>query len=187
MRIVAGRFRGRRIAVPSGAAARPTSARAREALFDILIHNPAFADAPIAGATVVDAFAGSGALGLEALSRGARFVHFIDIDPAALAVVRENLSTLDAAARTALHRRDAADPGPAPEAAAFAFLDPPYGAGLAGRALGALAAAGWLAPDAVATVEHGAGEALAPPDGFRTVLRRRYGRGVIDLLRRAGR
>ena len=167
-------------------AMRPTAGRVREALFDALEHNPAFVDTPLAGACVLDAFAGSGALGLEALSRGAGFVHFIDNDRRAIAAVRDNLAALGAGAQAAPHWRDATDPGPAPAAAAIAFLDPPYGAGLAAPALAALAAACWLAPGAVVAVERGARDSVETPAGFAAVSSRRYGRGAIDFLRRTG-
>lgn len=186
LRIAAGRWRGRRIAAPSGRAVRPTAARARGAIFDVLAHNPAFADAGLAGAVALDAFAGSGALGLEALSRGARFAHFIDDDPRALAAVRDNLAALGAGALAALHRRDATDPGPAPEAAAFAFLDPPWESPLAAPALAALAARGWLARGAAIALEHPAAAAPAFPGGFETVAQRRYGRAAIAFLRWTG-
>ena len=186
LRIAAGRWRGRRIAAPPGRAVRPTAARARGAIFDVLAHNPAFADAGLAGAVALDAFAGSGALGLEALSRGARFAHFIDDDPRALASVRDNLAALGAGALAALHRRDATDPGPAPEAAAFAFLDPAWESPLAALALAARAARGWLARGAAIALEHPAAAAPAFPGGFETVAQRRYGRAAIAFLRWTG-
>ena len=186
MKIAAGRWRGRRIAAPPGGAVRPTPALARAALFDVLAHNPAFARTALAGAVALDVFAGSGALGLEALSRGARFVYFIDDDARALASVRDNLAALGAGALAALRRRDAADPGPAPEAAAFAFLDPPWGSALAAPALAALAARGWLRPGAAVALEHPAAAAPALPDGFEAVARRRYGRAAVAFLRWTG-
>ena len=184
MRIAAGALRGRRVAAPAGAAARPTAARARAALFDVLAHNPAFADTPVAGATALDACAGSGALGLEALSRGAAFVHFLDLDRRALAVLDGNLAALGVRSRAALHCGDASAPGAAPAAASIAFLDPPWEARLEGAALAALANAGWLAPGAVAVVEHPAAREIAPPAGFRAILRRRHGRAAFLFLRR---
>ncbi len=185
MRIIAGRLRGRRIAVPPGAAIRPTGARAREALFNLLMHNPAFADTPLAGATVLDAFAGSGILGLEALSRGAGRVHFLDTDRRALNAIRAALEAFDAGAQAVFHYRDATAPGPAPAPASVVFLDPPYGSGLAAPALTALAEQGWLAPRAVAAVEHAATETVEPPAGFVETARRTYGRGAFLFLRRA--
>ena len=183
MRIAGGAWRGRALAAPPGRAVRPTSARVRAALFDVLLHNPAFADSPLAGAAVLDAFAGSGALGLEALSRGAARVHFIDDDPRALACLRENLARLGAAGRACVHARDAAAPGPAPEAASAALLDPPWGSALAAPALAALAASGWLASGAAVALAHSAAETPAPPGGFALAARRRWGRAAASFLR----
>ena len=146
MRVVAGRHRGRRLATPSGPDVRPTSERVREALFDVLAHNPygpGGATLP-RGAAVVDAFAGSGALGFEALSRGATHVTFIDDDAEALRFLRRNAHTLDDEEAVTILSRDATLPGPAPSPCALAFLDPPYRSGLAGPALAELAKMGWL-------------------------------------------
>ena len=184
MRIAGGRLRGRRLASLPGAAVRPTGSRTREGIFNVLAHNAAFADAGLAGATVLDAFAGTGALGIEALSRGAGRAHFIDGEAGAVAVIRANLAALGLAAQAAVHRRDATDPGPAPAAAEIAFLDPPYGTALGAPALGALAAAGWLAPRAVVVLEHAAAERPPAVRGFEPVTRRRYGRAAVSFLRR---
>ena len=135
MRIVGGAWRGRRLAAPAGGGVRPTSDRAREALFNILENASAFADLDIAGAVVVDAFAGTGALGLEALSRGAALALFLESDADALAVLRRNLDSVGARARARAYPLDATQPGRAPEPCDLAFLDPPYGAGLAGRSI----------------------------------------------------
>lgn len=186
MRIAGGALRGRRIAAPSGGAVRPTGARLRAAIFDVLAHNPAFAARPIGGAAAVDAFAGAGALGLEALSRGAARVCFIDSAPGALAALRGNLAALGVADRAAVYARDATAPGPAPAPAQFAFLDPPWDSAPGPAALAALTANGWLAPGAVAVLEHPAARPPAPPAGFETVLVRRHGRGAASFLRRAG-
>ena len=183
MKVAGGAWRGRALAAPPGRAVRPTSARVRAALFDVLLHNPAFADSPLADAAVLDAFAGSGALGLEALSRGAARVHFIDDDPRVLACLRENLARLGAAGRACVHARDATAPGPAPEAASAAFLDPPWGSALAAPALAALAASGWLAPGAAVALAHSAAETPALPGGFSLAARRRWGRAAASFLR----
>jgi 16S rRNA (guanine966-N2)-methyltransferase len=160
IRVIAGRWRGRRLAVPPGLATRPTSDRARQALFDMLWHAPWAGRDAVDGARVLDAFAGSGALGIEALSRGAAEAVFIEHDAAALRVLRANVAALDGARVIAA---DATLPPAPPFAATLAFLDPPYGQGLAARALAALAARGWFAEGAILCVETGRDEALDVP------------------------
>ena len=188
MRIVGGRHRGRRLVAPEGDAVRPTSDRAREALFNILSHGDfAAAGSPFAGANVVDAFAGTGALGLEALSRGAARAAFIEIDRSALSALRRNLSALDEEDAADVINGDATRPPRAPYACTAAFLDPPYRSGLAEPALAALAAAGWLAPAALAIVEIAAKEPFSPPAGFAMIDGRVYGAARLVFLRREGR
>jgi 16S rRNA (guanine966-N2)-methyltransferase len=182
MRIVGGRHRGRALEAPPGAAVRPTSDRAREALFNILSHGRF--EAPFRDAPVLDAFAGTGALGLEALSRGAAEALFIESDRAALEALRRNVKTLGEEPRVQVIAGDATRPPPPRRAAAVAFLDPPYRSGLAAPALAALAAAGWLAPSALATVEVGAREAFEAPSGFELLDERRYGAARLLILRR---
>lgn len=185
MRIIGGRHRSRRLAAPAGTAARPTADRARQALFDILAHG-GFSDdgtSPIVGARVLDGFAGSGALGLEALSRGAAHVTAMDDEAAACAAVRANAKALDEAARVTVVRADATKPPVAPITCALVFLDPPYGSGLAAPALTALAARGWIADRAVCVVEIEAREEFAPPPGFARIDERRYGKAKFLLLR----
>jgi 16S rRNA (guanine966-N2)-methyltransferase len=187
MRIVGGRHRGRALAAPPGGAIRPTSDRAREALFNILEHGR-FAKAGgslVPGATVLDAFAGTGAFALEALSRGAAHTFLLELDPAALAAARDNAIKLGEIANLTIRRADATHPGPAPAAASIAFLDPPYASGLAAPALEALARQGWLAPDALAVVELDGREPFRPPAGFEAVEERRYGRARLVFLRHA--
>jgi 16S rRNA (guanine966-N2)-methyltransferase len=185
MRIIGGRHRGRRLFVPPGDAVRPTSDRAREALFDILSHGRlAAAGIPFAGAPVLDAFAGTGALGLEALSRGAAEGVFIERDRAALAALRRNVEALDEAGRARIMPGDAVHPPRADRRCAVAFLDPPYRSGLAAPALAALDAAGWLAEAAIAVAELAAREELPPPAGFVVVDERVYGAARFVLLRR---
>jgi 16S rRNA (guanine966-N2)-methyltransferase len=181
VRIVGGRHRGRALEAPPGDAVRPTSDRAREALFDILGHGALAA--PFRDAAVLDAFAGTGALGLEALSRGAAAAFFLETDRAALAALRRNIAALGETARARVLAADATRPRSAPAAVAVAFLDPPYRSGLAAPALAALAAAGWLAPGAIASVELAAKEEFAPPAGFERLDERRYGAARIVLLR----
>jgi 16S rRNA (guanine966-N2)-methyltransferase len=185
MRIVAGRHRGRRLLAPPGETVRPTSDRAREALFNILSHGQLAAEGiPFAGAAVLDAFAGTGAVGLEALSRGAAEAAFIERDREALAALRRNIAMLGEDAHSRIVPGDATRPPPAPSAYTLAFLDPPYRGGLAAAALTALDAAGWFTPDALAVVELAAREHLAPPAGFNLVDERVYGAARLLFLRR---
>ena len=187
MRIVGGSHRGRRLAAPPGDAVRPTSDRAREALFDILSHGDfAAAGIPFADRAVLDAFAGTGAFGLEALSRGAAEAVFVENDRDALVALRRNIAMLGETERARVVAGDATRPPRATVAAAVAFLDPPYQSGLAAAALAAFAAAGWLASDALAVIEIGAREASAPPAGFAVLDERVYGAARLVFLRRAG-
>jgi 16S rRNA (guanine966-N2)-methyltransferase len=188
MRIVGGRHRGRRLLAPPGDAVRPTSDRAREALFDILSHGRLAEGgiAPFMDAAVLDAFAGTGALGLEALSRGAAEAVFIEHDRDARAALRRNVETLGETARTRIVPGDATRPPRGAIACAVAFLDPPYASGLAGPALAALAAAGWLAADALAVIETGARDAQTLPPGFTLLDERVYGAARLIFLRRDG-
>lgn len=186
MRIVAGRHKGRPLVAPRGLRVRPTSDRAREALFNILVHGaPAREGAPLAGARVLDAFCGTGALGLEALSRGAGEAVFMDASPKALAAVRANAERLGEQARVRLVRADAARPPAAAAPADLVFLDPPYESGLGAPALAALSARGWLAPAALAVVEVAAREPFAAPEGFETLAERVSGAARFVILRRS--
>lgn len=191
MRIVGGIHRGRRLAAPPGLEIRPTSDRAREAVFNILVHGGHGAGGPSAlqGAVVLDAFCGTGALGLEALSRGAARAIFIDNDPAALVAVRANIAALKEDARARVMAADATRPPLRPKdlpPATLAFLDPPYADVNALEALAAFAEAGWLAPRALAVVEI-ASRAADPklPAGLELLDSRRYGAARVLLLRRA--
>lgn len=181
MRIVGGQHRGRALAAPRTRDIRPTSDRLRESLFNILAH--AYGD-PITGARVLDLFAGTGALGLEAISRGAAFALFVDEGAEARALLRENVTTLGFGGTTKIFRRDASKLGDAHPIEPFSlvFLDPPYGRGLAEQALISARAGGWLAPDALIVVEEAADAAFAAPDGFTEVERRRYDDTEIVLL-----
>ena len=150
LRIVGGVHRGRRLTAPPGETVRPTSDRAREALFNILSHGSfAAGGLPFAGRPVLDAFAGTGALGLEALSRGASAAVFIENGRDALATLRRNIAALGEEDRAHIVAADATRPARAAMVCAAAFLDPPYRSGLAGPALSALAGAGWLMPGAL--------------------------------------
>lgn len=185
MRIVAGRHRGRRLAAPADDSVRPTSDRAREGVFNILAHGRFGADggAVLDGARVLDAFAGTGAMGLEALSRGAAHATFMERDPVALQFLRRNIESLGEEARSLVSRADATRPPFASAPASLAFLDPPFGAGLAAPALAALAAAGWLAPGAILVLEHEGAAPFAPPAAFEVFDERRYSRSRFAFLR----
>ena len=185
MRIVGGRLRGRPLAAPTSQAIRPTADRLRESLFNILVH--VYGD-PIADARVLDLFAGTGALGLEALSRGAAFALFIDEGAEARALLRENVATLGLGGTTRIFRRDATKLGAAHpiEAFSLAFLDPPYGRGLAEQALASARAGGWLAPGALVVVEEAATPGFATTEGFDELERRNYDESALTVLRHRG-
>ncbi|MDP6705572.1 MAG: 16S rRNA (guanine(966)-N(2))-methyltransferase RsmD [Alphaproteobacteria bacterium] len=189
MRIVGGRHKGRRLQGPEGRTLRPTSDRAREALFNLLAHGPYETEAgPMPHeVAVLDVFAGSGALGLEALSRGARHVTFLENSAAALALIRRNAAGMADADEITIRRLDAARPGPAPRTHGLVLMDPPYGAGLWAPALAALMADGWLEDDAVVVVELAKDEDFAAPAGFEAVDERRYGAARLVILRRGER
>jgi 16S rRNA (guanine966-N2)-methyltransferase len=186
MRIVGGRFRGRALVAPGDARTRPTSDRVREAVFNILMHG--IAGFGLEGAKVLDLFAGTGALGLEALSRGAAFCLFVEEDADARALIRRNVEALGLTGATKIFRRDAADLGPAGRNGGFtlAFLDPPYGQGLAERALGSAVEGGWLAQDAIAVVEERKGTSVALPSGFVALDERIWGDTQVQFARFAG-
>ncbi|MCA8900047.1 MAG: 16S rRNA (guanine(966)-N(2))-methyltransferase RsmD [Hyphomonas sp.] len=186
MRIIAGQHKGRAIAAPKGQGTRPTADRARESLFNVLAH----ADwAPsIEGARVIDLFAGSGALGLEAMSRGAAFCLFVETDHGARGAIRDNIEALGLYGNTRLHRRSATDLGekPAGVGAPFtlAFLDPPYHKDLVLPALTGLVEGNWLAGDAVVVVETAADETILPA-GWALLDSRDYGAARVWFLKRA--
>jgi 16S rRNA (guanine966-N2)-methyltransferase len=180
MRIIGGEHRGRRLRAPPGRLVRPTGDRAREALLAILLHG----EPPLLGARFLDLFAGSGAVALEALSRGAASALLVESDPRVLDVARANIEALGLDDRARLLRADATRLGPAREPFDIAFLDPPYGSGLAVPALARLLH-GWLAPGALVVVELARNETLAAPDGYRVEQERRYGAARFVFLRRA--
>jgi len=183
MRIVGGRLRGRALAAPKSQGIRPTADRLRESLFNILVH--AYAD-PISGARVLDLFAGTGALGLEAISRGAAFALFVDDGAEARALLRQNVEALSLAAVARIFRRDATKLGPAHPVEPFslAFLDPPYGKGLAEKALTSARDGGWLTEDALIVVEESADAGFRAPDGYAEIERRKYDDTEFVILRR---
>src|SRR6185503_14396173 len=173
MRIVGGRLRGRALAAPKSQGIRPTADRLRESLFNILMH--AYAD-PISGARVLDLFAGTGALGLEAISRGAAFALFVDDGAEARALLRQNVEALSLAAVASIFRRDATRLGPAHPVEPFslAFLDPPYGKQLAEKALASARDGGWLTGEALIVVEEAADAGFKAPEGYEELERRTY-------------
>lgn len=184
MRIIAGKHRGRRIVPPGALPLRPTLERVRQSVFDILTHGVAWAG--FGDATVLDVFAGSGAYGLEALSRGARHACFIDHDRAVLKAIQRTAAAMGEARTITLLTLDAtrlpSPPGAAQTPAGLAFVDPPYGAGLAVPALTGLAGS-WLAPDALAVVEVEAREPFAAPPPFSIVDQRVLGPARIVFCR----
>jgi 16S rRNA (guanine966-N2)-methyltransferase len=173
MRVVGGRLRGRTLAGPKSSGIRPTADRLRESLFNILVH--AYDD-PITGTRVLDLFAGTGALGIEALSRGASFTLFVDDGAQARALLRENVTALGLGGVTRIFRRDATKLGAAHPVEPFslAFIDPPYGQALAEAALVSARDGGWLAPEALIVVEEAGKAGFAPPPGFSELERRAY-------------
>ncbi len=182
MRVVGGRLKGRNIAAPSSRDIRPTADRLRESVFNILLH--AYDD-PIEGARVLDLFAGTGALGIEAVSRGAAFTLFVDNGAEARALLRNNVEALGLGGVTKVYRRDATNLGPAHPVEPFAlvFLDPPYGRGLAEKALASLHSGGWLTPGALLVVEEAKAANVAAPEGFDELERRAYDDTEFVFLR----
>jgi 16S rRNA (guanine966-N2)-methyltransferase len=182
MRVVGGRLKGRNLTAPSSREIRPTGDRLRESLFNILVH--AYGN-PIDGARVLDLFAGTGALGIEAISRGASFALFVDNGAEARALLRANVEALGLGGVTKVFRRDATDLGPAHPVEPFGlvFLDPPYGKGLAEKALVALRDGGWLLPGAIVVVEEAKAAAVAAPEGYDQLERRVYDDTEFVLLR----
>jgi 16S rRNA (guanine966-N2)-methyltransferase len=182
MRVVGGRLRGRAIVAPTSKAIRPTADRLRESLFNILAH--AFGD-PVTGARVLDLFAGTGALGIEALSRGAAFALFVDDGAEARALLRENVAALGLGGSSKIFRLDATKLGDAHPVAPFSLVlvDPPYGQGLAAAGLATARAGGWLTADALVVVEEATKAQFAAPEGFNEVERRRYDDTEFVFLR----
>jgi len=182
MRIVGGRLKGRSLASPSSRDVRPTADRLRESVFNILIH--AYGD-PIEGARVLDLFAGTGALGIEAVSRGAAFALFVDNGIEARALLRNNVEALGLGGVTKVFRRDATNLGPAHPVEPFSlvFIDPPYAKGLAEKALASLRDGGWLTPGALLVVEEAKAAAIKAPEGFGELERRAYDDTEFVFLR----
>jgi 16S rRNA (guanine966-N2)-methyltransferase len=185
VRIVGGEFSGRSLAAPATRDIRPTSDRLRQTLFDILAH--AYGD-PVEGARVLDLFAGTGALGIEALSRGAAYVLFVEEGVEARGLIRRNVEVFKLTGRTRLFRRDATKLGPAGTVAPYdlVFADPPYGAGLGEQALASALTGGWMKPGALCVLEESAKAVVTPVPGLRFLERREIGDSAIHFLRYAG-
>lgn len=185
MRIVAGWLKGRSIVAPGGQGTRPTSDRARQAIFNVLEH--AAWSEPLEGMRVIDLYAGSGALGFEAISRGAAFGLFVETDDEARGAIRENADAWGLMGRTRVHRRSATDlgarPGPVAEAFDLAFLDPPYGKGLGEQTLVKLLEGLWLKPGALVVFERGSDEPEIDTPGYERLDARDYGAARVLFLR----
>ena len=185
MRIVGGKFKGHGLAGPKGQATRPTSDRVREAIFNILAHG--IEDFALADKRVLDLFAGTGAMGLEALSRGARFCQFVDDSAEARGVIRRNADALGVIGQCKIWRRDATRLGPAAPQPGFdlIFADPPYNKDLGSKALKSLVEGGWFTPRAIVVVEEAERASLACPPGLSELDRRIYGETQVLIARAA--
>ncbi|ADM09614.1 hypothetical protein PB2503_07794 [Parvularcula bermudensis HTCC2503] len=183
MRIVGGALGGRPLVAPKGRETRPTTDRTRESLFNILTHR---ADLSLEGARILDLFAGSGALGFEAISRGGAFCLFVDIAAGARGAIRENQMALGLAGRTRLHRRSATALGPKPSGMGppfdLAFLDPPYGEGFVAPALDALRSGQWMATGALVVAEMAQTDETPQVTGYALDDERRFGDTKIVFL-----
>ena len=184
MRIIGGAYKGRRIVAPKGLIARPTTDRMRESVFNILASRP---DVQFENAHILDLFAGSGALGLEAMSRGGAFCLFVETDAGARGAIRDNVEALGLFGAVRIHRRSAITLGTRPASAretfSLVFLDPPYGKGLAQKAIDSLCAGDWLAPGAVLCVEQGADETPVVNNGLERLDQRKFGKSMITIMR----
>lgn len=184
MRIIGGQYSGRRLLAPKGRDTRPTADRTRESLFNVLTARD---DVVFDGARIIDLFAGSGALGLEAMSRGGAWCLFVETDAPARGAIRDNVEALGLFGVTRIHRRSAAALGTKPASAGapftLAFLDPPYDKGLVPPALETLREGGWLADGAIVIVEQGKSETPAAVADFTELDRRTYGAAQIGLYR----
>ncbi len=188
MRIVGGSFRGKKLVLPTDKRIRPTSDRSREALFNILGHDSRFfrpEGALPLGARVLDVFAGTGALGFEALSRGASHVTFLDNHPDSLSLLRQNSQAFGAMRQVDILSRDGTQPGPAAAPYDLVLMDPPYNLGLAPLCLNALRDGSWLTETTTLVIELAAKEAFDCPDGFEIIKERKYGAARLIFLERA--
>ena len=184
MRIVAGKFRGKQLTSPEDDSIRPTADRVRESIFNILASR---LGPSLDGLRVLDLFAGTGALGLEALSRGAASVVFVDTGAEARGLIRDHIEAFGAGGITKLLRRDATALGDAGTMGPvdLVFLDPPYGQGLSEQALASLKASGWLQPDTLLVLEEGSDITVNLPPGFTLDDRREYGAAAVHFIRPA--
>lgn len=187
MRITAGRLKGRSLHAPQDRNIRPTSDKVRQAVFNILAHGEIAAAFALEGAAVIDVFAGTGAMGLEAISRGAAFCLFVEDAAAARAIIRQNVEALGLSGVTKIWRRDGTSLGPLSATArgpfTLAVLDPPYRRGLLVPALQALCAGGWLQPEAMVICEAAADDVVVLPPGYELLDQRIYGESKILILR----
>lgn len=176
---------GRKLLGPEDLSVRPTSDRTRQAIFNILRHRDFGIGFSLARTAVLDLFAGTGALGIEALSHGACWCLFVDDSAASRALLRENIEALALTGKTRIWRRDATNLGPMAGAAGgpfnLVFLDPPYRKNLLALALASLKSGGWLAPNAIVVGESALGESLCV-EGFRIVEERDYGDTLVRFL-----
>jgi 16S rRNA (guanine966-N2)-methyltransferase len=186
MRITGGKFRGRALAAPADERVRPTADRVRQAVFNILLHNDFDMGFALEGARVADLFAGTGAMGIEALSQSARFCLFVDSAAASRALLRQNAEAFALTGITKIWRRDATDLGPMSPGAGgpfeLVFLDPPYRQNLIAPALASLRDGGWLAQQALIVAEHAIDETLAAVERFAPLDARHYGDTAVDFL-----
>ncbi len=189
MRIVGGILRGRNLLSPSGNATRPTSDRARESIFNVLLHAKWLENGVLQESPVMDIFAGTGALGLEALSRGARHCIFVENDKAALKNCHDNIDTLGMDDRSLVMAADALNPPARPDHTdprRLVFLDPPYGKGMGAATLSAFAAKGWFAKGAVCMLEMEKKKPEQTPAGFAMQDERAYGIALVRFLKYQG-
>jgi 16S rRNA (guanine966-N2)-methyltransferase len=187
VRITGGAFGGRKLIAPPDARVRPTSDKVRQAIFNVLRHHDFGTGFSLDGARVCDLFAGTGALGIEALSQGARWALLVDDSAESRALIRENVEALGLTGATKIWRRDATKLGPMPAGAGgpfdLVFLDPPYREGLLARALESLASEAWLAPSAILVAESARDEDEALPASFTALDDRNYGETRVRFLK----
>ena len=185
MRITAGRLGGRTLAAPTDLSVRPTSDKVRQAIFNVLEHRDFGFGFGFEGARAIDLFAGTGAMGIEGLSRGARYCLFVDDSADSRALIRQNVEALGLTGATKIWRRDAAQLGPLDTLQPFglAFLDPPYRKGLLTPALEGLRDGGWLTSPALVIAESAEDETIPPTDGFEKLDERVYGQTRVAFLK----
>ena len=182
MRIIAGSWRGKKLYSLKDEAIRPTGDRAKTSLFNILNNSPKYAAWPIAGSTVLDTFSGTGSIGLECLSRGAKNILFIEKNFNSLTLLRRNIQLLGAETRTTVLHKDATKPGPALAQANLVFLDPPYETYLAERTLDVFISTGWISNEALVVVETSANRQLTVPKELEKLDSRRVGSTAFWFL-----